>query len=370
MNRVFQTEHDPDASHLLPLEGLLRLYQRGHNQRFPVPGIDYFRRYQQAKEWLANNVYKYIGAMTSAKEGAESVFTDHGIDHFDRVIKYAGALLDLRPESTVAKTETGGDAYKKLDPYEVFLLLMAILLHDAGNAYGRQGHEKRAFRLLGEMGANLVNDNFERRLIADLAEVHGGSNERGGKDTIGAKQWKDKMHYLDTDYRPKLIAAIVRFADEVCEDRTRTPNFLLGQGVLPSASRPYHYYAEAICSSRVDTRDKSILLSYQIPFDRLFLNKGGDDGEEETLVDVIVQRLAKMDKERRYCDRYMSELVQIRRIRANLAIVNEDYEADLEANFVIQDEGYPGEDCDYLARFRREHEDWCPHKLSERYKRG
>ena len=73
-------------------------------------------------------IYPLIGAATSAED--QGIYTDHGPDHFDSVIRYAGKLLNL-------PVVIEGNEKICISPYEVFILLVSILLHDAGNIYGR-----------------------------------------------------------------------------------------------------------------------------------------------------------------------------------------------------------------------------------------
>jgi metal-dependent HD superfamily phosphatase/phosphodiesterase len=128
---------------LLPLEKRLSEAASSLSGDFPTPQTDYFKRYQSVKEWLCNHVYKNIGAALSTDGG---IYTDHGEDHFDEVIRYAGLMVGAEEQTCIPD---------RLTPYEAYVLLMAILLHDAGNMFGRTGHEKKAYeqrwlRLVGQ----------------------------------------------------------------------------------------------------------------------------------------------------------------------------------------------------------------------------
>jgi hypothetical protein len=230
-------------------------------------------------------------------------------------------------------------------------------LHDAGNIYGREGHEKQAFELLDKMGELASPDRFEKRIIADLAEVHGGTLEHGDKDTIGRKPWKDLDDYQGCDYRPKLIAAIVRFADEICEDRARASRFLLGQGLLQS-NEIYHKYSDSISSSKVDLSDKSVHLKIEI-LDSDAQKEFIKEDKPVFIIDEIFRRLDKMNLERMYCARYMYEEVRINRIKADICVTDDKCKLLRSLNVNLEDAGYPT----LQNKLADQHPDWTGERL-------
>ena len=70
------------------------------------------------------------------------------------------------------------------------------------------------------------DDNIEKRTICDIAMAHGGKvlSLSGGLPT---KDTKDTIGHMSHDRNVKKLAAILRFADELADDRTRT-NYLDG----------------------------------------------------------------------------------------------------------------------------------------------
>ncbi len=343
---------------LLPLEAALCFSQYLKPRSLPSPQ-NHFDRYRVLKQWLTANIYRHIGAGSSVNTPGDVFFTDHGADHFDQVIKYAGKLANI-PEDPEALKK-----YDSLNGYELFLTLSAILLHDAGNVYGRDRHEKKPLELLREIGPAFAQDNIERRLIAGIAEVHGGHAPDGTKDTIGAKQWKDQEEFAGVSYRPNLVAALIRFADEICEDRSRVSPFLLSTSAVPEESLPYHKYANTVTSVNVDRRDKSIVLTYDIESTDLLIDHCSD-GHPRSLVDIIMDRLEKMDLERRYCVRYLAELAPLMRVRAQLTIYHED-QIDKRTMFLIEDCGYPDTRESVANAFFRSNPDWQTQQLLASY---
>lgn len=338
----------PEGRKLLPLEQWL-YNQSSNGEYFPNGSTSYFERYIGIKNNLEDTVYKWIGAATSAND--QGVYTDHSIDHFNAVIRYAGKLLNFPNEVTLE--------YKSpIDPYEVYILLVSILLHDAGNINGRRGHEKHPLKILKQMGDIACPDHFEAKPIADIATVHGGeilsSDGTETKDTIGESTLKEKDEFHGIHFRPQLLAAIVRFADEICEDRSRSACFLLKEGGLPKWSEIYHAYAHSISSVNVDNISKCINIKYEFVKDdvvRMFGYGCKEKVEEKYLSDEIFSRLEKMFCELRYCKRFMYELIKVNRIRATATIYDSDMNVLLEDTFELKEEGYPSSICSLSASY-------------------
>ena len=202
---------------------------------FPNKKNDYFDRYWAIKKHLAENIYPWIGSGTSAED--QGLYTDHSLDHFNAVVRYAGHLLglDSHCQEPIAEQTIG------ITPYETFITLVSILLHDAGNINGRRGHEKAPLKIFKGMGNALCPDKFEAVPIALIARAHGGkvltASGESSKDTIENLKLADRDTYGNIKFRPKLIAALVRFADEICEDRSRAARYLLKSGSLPEKKR-------------------------------------------------------------------------------------------------------------------------------------
>lgn len=331
---------DPDA--LEPMEAYLKS-RAGQGKYFPAGKNGYFDRYWQIKTYLNENVYSWIGAGTSAED--QGVYTDHSIDHFHAVIRLAGKLIGLNED--IIKDSKNAKA--NLDPYEIYMALVSILLHDAGNINGRRGHEKRPLQIFINMGDALCPDHFEARIIAKIAEAHGGQakDAQGNdtKDTIRNSGLADEDTYGSIRNRPKTIAALVRFADEVCEDRTRAAHFLLKDGSLPEKSQIFHKYADSISSVEVDRSSKRIRIKYELWEKDILVKFGKDDGNgnviKQFLIDEINTRLEKMFCELLYCMAFMYDISNIREIRAEISIYD-DTSAVLK-NQVIElvQSGYP-----------------------------
>ena len=345
------------TDNLLPLERWFKS-QSLNSDHFPNPNTNYFERYKGIKAYLREKVYPLIGSALSAHD--HGVYTDHGPDHFDAVIKYSGKLLGLT-------VNANGNDKICISPYEAFVLLVSILLHDAGNIYGRNGHEKNLLSIFKEMGGHLCPDQFEAIIITQISTAHGGTVElpdgSHSKDTISNLLY-DKDEMGDIPVRQRLVAALLRFSDEVCEDRNRAARFMLDNDILPKESQVFHAYACSISSVGIDHKGKSVNLKIELmknDVTRLY----GKDSEEVFLIDEIFSRLEKMYSEMIYCQRFMSEYIKLDRIRATIKIYDDrqDSRMDLlkEHTFNLEEEGYPPTP----KSLHEDHPEWKGSELKE-----
>lgn len=348
------------TSDLLPLEQYLEHYSNQTNY-FPTICKDYFGRYIQIKQYLATHVYPLIHAGTSAEDNG--VYTDHSVDHFNAVIKYLGLLVGIENKHIKGQVEFS------LKPYEVFITLVSILLHDAGNIFGRKGHEKHPLRIFESMGEALYLDTFEARIIGKIAQAHGGKvkNSQGVETNDTIFKLKEIDDFGGYEIRPRLLAALVRFADEICEDRSRAAKYLLIHEALPEFSQIYHKYAYSISSVKVDLLSKRVSLKIDLlkkDVEKKYGKGTKDNIEYIYLIDEINARLEKAFRELCYCKNYMIEVCPIIRIRAEITIHLEDDE--ITESFDLEQSGYPSESFS----FSRNHPNWNGEDLSQRVQGG
>ena len=340
-------------SHLFPLERTLQVRSQNRNE-CPDHREDLFERYQQILSYLEKEVYPNIDAGLSALSTESGFYTLHDKHHFDEVVRYAGELLGCNDKNT--------ETFDLLTAYEIFVLLVAIRIHDAGNMYGRERHEKRAYQILIKMGDATGSDRTEKTFIADIARAHGGKTLNGNKDTIG--QLKPKIPYHSLEIRAQLIAAVVRFADEICETQSRAARILLEDDALPEQSQIFHKYASRIQSVRVIPTESALLNNYagrgcplEVAIDfnlqiedcyRKWNKTENGNIIKIYLIDEIISRLDKMSRERQYCAKFMREVSNVVQIKAVVSIWKEFTEDGIpdsrliwERKFISDPEGYP-----------------------------
>lgn len=253
---------------------------------------------------------------------------DHGPDHNEKVIERADAIVSC------FKNE-------HLSEFEVFLLLSAVQIHDIGNILGRAGHEKKLGDIFDENCSTIIPDVPERRVIKNIAMAHGGKSILG-KDTISLLSTSE--HIFNSLVRTRLLAAILRFADELADDSSRANRAAINLGILSTDSRIYHDYSRALHTVNIVedlmNNDLKVSLVYELETEALrdTYQVGGCD---KFLLDEIYDRTLKMEVERRYCMKFMHPYISIGRIDVSINIYGKTSERIQTISYTLEDVSYP-----------------------------
>ncbi len=289
--------------------------------------IDYYTHYKKLEEYLLENVHKEV-TVGAHLENQDELLNDHGPDHIKKVIEKATELVECNT--------------CKLNPLEVYLLLSAIQLHDVGNMLGREGHEVNLQEIMRQAGEACGRDEFERILLRKIAEAHGGKVRglRDERDTIGQLEPTEPHH--ENVARPRFLASILRFADELSDDKSRAYKSLLEKDKIPKRSQVFHAYASCLETVEIKHEENSVELHFFIPKD-FTLKKFGKLGEEIYLLDEIYNRAMKMNLERIYCMRFCKKLIDIEKIVVKIEFYASYADEELfpTINFTLCDSGYP-----------------------------
>lgn len=340
--------------YLSPLEYLLQSIC-GDAANFPT-NANYYQRYCQIVDQLKDEVYKRVNEGLAALSEESGLYTDHSEDHFDKVVLHAGLLLGLDRRADVDSIcQKVMSNQWILTPYEIYILLLSIRLHDVGNIYGREHHEQEINKVIQNFSLVFLHkDKIESTMIASIAGAHGGTTRDGDKDTIGRLQDSNSsnahIHGIDC----KKIAAITRFADEVCENRQRVASSSAMD--IPIHNLVFHKYAEAIAVNSV--KDRMLHLSFQFHLGDLSAKYQVYEkkGKKKKLVDVylpviLLERLRKTELERRYCNRFIPDLAQIRGISVHINIIEDEKDEESfkhevldQITFTLKEEGYPSKE--------------------------
>ena len=209
----------------------------------------------------------------------------------------------------------------QIDAYEGFLLLCAIQVHDVGNVFGREEHEKKCREILQRQGSLILPDNPEIMEISRIAMVHGGAYG-DDRDTISALLPNTGLKARTI--KPRFLAALLRFADELADDSTRADQEALDNGLMPQWSRIYHEYSRSLHSVSVDRPENGpigVSLFYEFS-DELATQTLEKNGKDKLLLDEIYDRTIKMERERRYCMRFLRPNISVDEIRVKITIQN------------------------------------------------
>lgn len=326
-----------EIKNIQPLEKILKAVSK-ETSKFPRMLVDYYVQYCAFLNSLRANIYPTIDAGLAANSEKPGYYTAHNSEHFDEVVRYAGDLI-------------GADAHNWNDilaPYEIYVLLIAIRIHDVGNVHGRELHEKKCFPFLINHEVLLGSDRAELKAIAKIAEAHGGKTAANDKDTIGILNTEDIIGNIKI--RPRLLAGIVRFADEICESRARANNYLIRHGSIPKHNEIYHHYAAAIVGASYEITSRRFTIKFQIEQKDVSTPWGCEDRKNQDgstinavfLIDEILDRLEKMDRERRYCNNFIRSMCTVDSIRASIEIVDAYHDTIEQISIPeLDDTGYP-----------------------------
>ena len=313
-------------------------------------GRDFWNRYSTIKSYLASEYYPWIQANCP-------FFTDHGENHIKSVIRSASELLSGRLEA--------------LNPLELFLLLLAILFHDAAMVYGRSGHAARSGEMTEEIKKLAFPNVTVHRLVDEIAKAH------GGPEGLSIPAYEQDCATQNSTYtlKPRALAGLVRFADEISENRTRISNSLLAEGRVPPASQIYWEYASCIAASRADPARDRVVVTVEI--DRNLARSRRSCPEEcfqyadgdgtIAVIQYILSRLEKMNNELAYCGQEFREYCPIRSIDVRMKLfdgtsqVNGYDENMFLAASGLTTERYPR--IDVFSTFFKEKPHWSPENI-------
>lgn len=306
----------------------------------------FYSKYDNFKDYLNKNVHnettkEAIIAEIQENKDFDKVtwLNDHGPEHIKTVIQRASLLVESKD--------------CELNPREVFILLNSIQIHDVGNFFGRHNHEKKIIETIKDGLSPAVFDRKEVKLIKDIAQVHGGSykEENGVKTKNTFKSIISPTSNSDSYViRLHLLASILRFADELADDKNRADIKSLKEKKMPKGSEIYHAYALCLEPPIVNHEERRIELHYYINKEDLYSNFGKYDNEsdtiiEKTVLEEIYERTLKIHYERIYCSKYWKKNIDIESIWVKIEFYSDLYE-DIhpEITYTLTDSEYPNKD--------------------------
>ena len=311
---------------------------------------DFYAKYIGMKNYLEDEYYRWIQAECP-------YFTDHGERHIASVIQSTSQLL--QPHLKARSSE--------LSSLDLFLILVSILWHDVGNVYGRSGHAAR----VAEMTKDLKKIGFPNpdvhRLVVEISKAHSGneglSTPRDREDCSTAKKTYTVF--------PSALAAVVRFADEISENRTRASEELLPS--VPNENRIYWEYALCVAASVADPLRQRVRVTYSIPQSSAAKKFQCEDyperfgNSEVSLIHYIICRVEKINTERVYCSPHFNRYVNMRELEVSLTLTHDTQRiATHEDTLILGDGGmkegnYPT--IDIFDKFFEDCPRWNPEQI-------
>ncbi|AZJ35255.1 hypothetical protein D6T69_06875 [Tenacibaculum singaporense] len=300
---------------------------------FPL-GNDYVHIYKGFKTKFDKEIHPEVKVKILEIE-KEGYYNDHGVDHIKMVIQRVSWILgDLNV--TFKKEEEDSKFY--ISPYELFILLVAIQLHDTGHLIAsRRDHARKGAELLTKFDSGKILSSGERQTISNIAKAHGGKD-----DPIGKLPSEDDISHKTI--RPQFLAALLRLGDELAEDQTRASNFLLENKSIVPTSVIYHLYSASLQSVRVNGNE--LKLKFYISDEVLVkkfkvVTKNGE--EEKFLLDEIYDRTYKTFTESIYCSRFLPEKCRINSVKVDVNLFNKNDDQNFKTlAYELRDSVYPG----------------------------
>lgn len=255
-----------------------------------------FGHYTTARKNLLVNLLPEIAKM-------QPDLTDHSSLHVKDVLDNAYDLL-------------GGDI-SKLNSMELYCLIMSIIFHDVGNFFDRDKHRKLISQIYDKArpssdGGN--EDAEEKRIILNICEAHCGKHADG--TTINTLQDVIEHGKLERKkIRPKILAPILRLADELAEGEQRTSYYMIKKQGYSKKNMVYHKYASATHVD-IDRGGGRIRLTYNV---KLKISENSNDPgivsleELKDFLPFIYGRAIKLNQERQYAKHYCELLDPFKR---------------------------------------------------------
>lgn len=280
-----------------------QLYEKGEKDQFPSAKGNLVESFKYIEKYM--NAYCHPNTIVGAALKGDGLLTDHGVDHVKMVIENAGKLV-------------GDMKYKKLNGYEIYLLLLAAHFHDVGNVRGRQEHEKQIDAIITKLGDHLPLDTPEKMIVSDIAMAHGGYVDKNHTDKDTLRLLKPVDNCNGIIIRPALLGALLRFADELSDDCTRSSRYMDETNKIPPDNQIYHAYSSAL--SPISFSGNTIAFKYYIPFDQVQNKIPNADGI--FLYDEIIHRLRKCMQELEYCSKYSEGFIRITTLSIEINVMH------------------------------------------------
>jgi hypothetical protein len=275
-------------------------------------GIPFAQRYEVLKDRLYNTEYEHVHA------GFPSG-TNHGRSHINRVLEKLDRLVD-------------GDPLRDgvINAYELFLTMVSVLYHDVGLLRGRKGHQITSQLLVGdENNEYLVNAND--RDIIKAAVVSHSSNEDIEHRCARFAETEVIGSY---SVRPRVVAALVRLADELDEDYRRADPTLEQRLNMADDSRFFWRAAQCIRGILPVRNARQIRIDVKFDLEdcgRFFRV----DGKPRSFIGLFAEKLTKINSERKLTTKYLPPTIQYDELRISVKPLDEHKDWSRPRDFVF-----------------------------------
>lgn len=295
---------------------------------------DYVSIYKRLKHKLDKEIHSEV-KVKMKEYHPDDYYNDHGVDHIKMVIDRVSRIVEcLNPNYTIKNQK---DKYN-ISPYEIFILLMSIQIHDAGHVLGtRKEHPQKAKSLLAKLDVGEELSTPEKKMIGDIAKAHSGTLN----NPIGSLP--NSFDLSHQSIRPQFLASLLRLGDELAEDNTRASRFLIDNDEISETSKVYHEYSLSINSVKLSGKEISIKFYLNNTSSTITYKKQTNAGIIEVyLIDEIYERTFKTFTEALYCGRFLPENCRYNSVKVTIYIDDDEHEQIIDPiGYEIKETEYP-----------------------------
>lgn len=261
-----------------------------------------FDKYRILKNELLT--HEYVFTLVNFRGGV-----DHGPGHIKRVIERADELLS-------------SEVLNQMELYEFFILLLSALYHDEGLLKGREDHPKKSAELAWLDAENYITRREDIEYITKIVEVHG---RKGDIDrTFSAHKDREK---IGGDWiQPKFLAALLRLADELDEDFQRAEERVKRKIELPLKSEIFWEVPQRIKGIDPNPEKEAIYMRVALKKEDLLKEKYQVQKKQVSLIEALLEKLCKINKERKYCVKFFPKGLMFKRISVDIVLPGTEYE--------------------------------------------
>lgn len=156
------------------------------------------------------------------------------------------------------------------------------------------------------------------------------------RDTIS--RLEDSTYLNGLRVRVSMLAAILRFADELADDKTRIEKSLFDIESIPKENQIYHLYSK--CLQPPVLEGDTIKLEYYLDYEYV-INQYYKGDKKVYLYDEILERISKCLCELEYCKRFCYGFIKINSISARIAVIEKNRNIIYDNTFKTKHAGYP-----------------------------
>src|SRR5262249_24388816 len=146
-----------------------------------------------------------------------------------------------------------------ISAYELFLAMMAVLYHDIGLLRQREKHEEISKALLeGDNQDAYIINKLDKEIIAAAVVSHSSSKDIEQE----CRRFSPEEIIANQKARPKVVAVLVRLADELDEDHRRADAILQLRLDVPPESAFFWNFCQRVLGVRPKLTAKRIDINF------------------------------------------------------------------------------------------------------------